>query len=96
MGRRLTSFLNHKAVAWAGIAGIGIILVARLDGLAVGLTKVFGVVACKALVGLLPYLVPAAWHALQALAFHGQSTAPCPVQMLVSLCPLVHAVAGAA
>jgi hypothetical protein len=93
MGRRLTSFLNHRAVAWAGIAGIGIILVGRLDGLAVGLTKVF---ACKALVGLLPYLLPAAWHALQALAFHGQPAAPCPVQMLVSLWPLVRAVAGAA
>jgi hypothetical protein len=29
------------------------------------------------------------------LAFDSQPAAPCPVQMLVSLWPLVHAVAGA-
>jgi hypothetical protein len=70
-------------------------LVVWLNGPAACLSNFVGVVACKAL-GLLPYLLPAAWHALQAIAFDSQPAAPCPVQVLVSLWPLVRVVAGAA
>jgi hypothetical protein len=70
-------------------------LVVWLEGAASGLSNFVGFVACKAL-GLLPYVLPVVWRALQAMAFHVQPTAACPVQMLVSLWPLVHAVAGAA
>jgi hypothetical protein len=82
-------------MAWAGIGGMGIVaLVVRLEGPAGWLNNLFGTAACEAL-RLVPYLAPAAWHALQALAFGGQPASPCPVQMLVSLLPLVHVVAGA-
>jgi hypothetical protein len=95
MARQSRAFAGLKSIAWAGIAGLGmVILVVRLDGPAAWLTNFVGVVACKAL-GLLPYLLPVAWRVLQALAFGGQLAAPCPVQMLVSLWPLVHAAAGA-
>lgn len=96
MGRRLTSFRNNGAMAWVGIGGMAVVaLVVRLNGPAACLSNFVGVIACKAL-GLLPYLLPVVWRALQALAFHVQPTAACPVQMLVSLWPLLHAVAGAA
>jgi hypothetical protein len=96
MGRRLTSFWNYGARAWAGIGGLGMVtLFVWLDGPAAWLSNFVGVVACKAL-GLLPYLLPVVWRALQALAFDSQPAAPCPVQMLVCLWPLVQVVAGAA
>ncbi len=96
MAREQTTFRNRNAMAWAGIAGLGmVILVVRLDGLAGWLNNLFGTAACEAL-RLVPYLAPAAWHALQALAFGGgQPASPCPVQMLVSLWPLVRVAAGA-
>jgi hypothetical protein len=95
MARQSRAFQSLKSIAWAGIAGLGmLILVVRLDGPAAWLGNLFGTAACEAL-RLVPYLVPAAWHAMQALAFDGQPTSPCPVQMLVSLWPLLHVAAGA-
>jgi len=95
MARQRRAFRNLKSIGWVGIAGLGmVILMVRLDGPAAWLGNLFGTAACKAL-GLLPYLLPVAWRVLQALAFDGQPSAPCPVQMLVSLWPLMHAAAGA-
>ena len=95
MARQGGAFRNLKSIGWAGIGGLGmVILVVRVDGPAAWLTNFVGIVACKAL-GLLPYLLPVAWRVLQALAFGGQPASPCPVQMLVSLLPLVRMAAGA-
>jgi hypothetical protein len=96
MGRQRRAFRNLKSIGWAGIGGLGmVILVVGADGPAAWLTNFVGIIACKAL-GLLPYLLPVAWRVLQALAFDSQPASPCPVQMLVSLWPLVRVVAGAA
>jgi len=94
MARQHTAFQNLRSSASAALAGLGIvILFVGLDGPAVLLTNLLGSVACKAL-DVLPYLLPAAWRALQAYAFDGQPSAPCPVQMLVSLWPLLHLAVG--
>ena len=96
MSRQSMAFQNLKSIAWAGFGGLGIsILLVRLDGPTGWLSNLLGTAACEGL-KLLPYLLPAAWRALQAYAFAGQPATPCPLQMLVSLWPLVHAVAGAA
>jgi hypothetical protein len=95
MGRQGRAFRNFKSIGWAGIAGLGmVILVVRLDGPAAWLGNLFGTAACEA-PRVVPYLVPAAWRVLQALAFGGHPASPCPVQMLVSLLPLVRMAAGA-
>jgi hypothetical protein len=95
MSRQRTAFQNLKSIAWAGFSGLGIsILLVRLDGPAAWLTNLLGTAACETL-KLLPYLLPAAWHALQTYTFDGQPASPCPVQMLVSLLPLVRMAAGA-
>jgi hypothetical protein len=96
MARQHTAFQNLRSSTPAALAGLGIvILFVGLDGPAVRLSNLLGSAACKAL-EVLPYLLPAAWRALQAYAFAGQPSPPCPVQMLVSLWPLLHLAAGAA
>jgi hypothetical protein len=95
MSRQRTAFQNLKSIAWAGFGGLAIsILLVKLDGPAAWLTNLLSATACEAL-KLLPYLLPAAWHALQSYAFDGQPSSPCPLQMLVSLWPLVRVAAGA-
>jgi hypothetical protein len=90
---------QHKRVnstAVADLAGLGfIILFGMLDGPAAHLTNFLETAAREAL-RLLPYLVPAAWQAFEAYAFHHQWFSACPLQMLVSFWPLLQVIAGAA
>jgi hypothetical protein len=100
MARQQTTFQNLKSIATAANVALGLIILlvgpfGRLDGPAAHLTSLFGTAAREAL-KLLPYLAPAAWQALQAYAFDHQGFAPCPIEMLVSFWPLLHAIAGAA
>jgi hypothetical protein len=95
MSRQRTVFQNLKSIAWASFGGLGMsILLVRLDGPAAWLSNLLGTAACEGL-KLLPYLLPAAWHALQAYAFDGQPSSPCPLQMLVSLWPALGIISGA-
>jgi len=95
MARQRTTFQNLKSIASAALVGLGIvILFVSLDGPAAQLTHVLGAAAREAL-QLLPSFVPAAWQALQTSAFDSQGASPCPLQMLVSLCPLLRVIAGA-
>jgi len=72
-----------------------VILFGNLDGPAAPLmTNLLGAAARTAL-ALLLSLVPAAWQALQAYAFDHQWFSPCPLQLLASLWPLLHVIAGA-
>jgi hypothetical protein len=95
MSRQRTAFQNLKSIAMAGFGGLGIsILLVRLDGPAAWLSNLLGNAACEGL-KLLPYLLPAVWRALQAYAFDGQPSSPCPLQLLVSLWPLLRVMGGA-
>jgi hypothetical protein len=87
MSRQRTAFQNLKSIAWAGFSGLGIsILLVRLDGPAAWLSNLLGYAACEGL-KLLPYLLPTVWRAVQAYAFDGQPSSPCPLQLLGSLWP---------
>jgi len=96
MARQHTTFQKFKSIASAANVALGlVILFGRLDGAAAPLTNVLATAAREAL-RLLPYLVPAAWQALQAYALDHHWPSACPLQMLVSLWPLLHVIAGAA
>jgi hypothetical protein len=94
---------QHKRVnstAVAAVAGLGLVILlgglfGRLDRPATATMCLVGTAAREAL-RLLPYLVPAAWQALQAYAFGHQWFSACPLEMLVSFLPLLHVIAGAA
>ncbi len=73
-----------------------VILFEKLDGPAARLMTTLLGVAAKTALALLLSLVPAAWQALQAYAFDHQWFSPCPLQLLASLWPLLHVIAGAA
>jgi len=95
MARQHTASQNLKSVASVALVGLGIvILFVSLDGPAAQLTHLLSSAARESL-QLLPSFVPAARQALQAYAFDKQGASPCPLQMLVSLCPLLRVIAGA-
>ncbi len=73
-----------------------VILFEKLDGPAARLMTTLLGAAAKTALALLLSLVPAAWQALQAYAFDRQWFSPCPLQLLASLWPLLHVIAGAA
>jgi hypothetical protein len=96
MARQHTTFQNFKSIASAANVALGlVILFGRLDGPAAHSTSLFGIAARGAL-KLLPYLVPAAWQALQAYAFDHHWFSACPLEMLVSFWPVLHVMAEAA
>jgi hypothetical protein len=104
MARQRTIFQNFKSIATAANVALGLVILlggllgglfGRLDGPAGHLTNLLGTAAREAL-RLLPYLVPAAWQALQAYTFDHQWFSACPLQMLVSFLPLLRVMAGAA
>jgi hypothetical protein len=81
---------NLKSVVRAALIALGLaILFGKVDGPAAQLTNLLGTAACEVL-KLMAYLLPAVWR-----AFGIQPATPCPVQMLASLWPLLHAVAVA-
>jgi hypothetical protein len=73
-----------------------VILFEKLDGPAARLMTTLLGAAAKTALALLLSLVPAAWRALEVSAFDHQWFSPCPLQLLASLWPLLHVIAGAA
>jgi hypothetical protein len=100
MARLSSTFQNFKSIAAAANVALGLVILfgglfGRMDGPATATMCLLGTGAREAL-RLLPYVVPAAWQALQAYAFDHQWISPCPLEMFVSFWPLLHVIAGAA
>ena len=95
MGRQQGTLENLKSIAAAALVGLGLtILLGKLGGPA---AHVDSIVSCvRETMGLLPYIVPAVWRALQSYVFDHQGFSPCHLQMLVSSWSLLQVVAGAA
>ncbi len=86
---------SYKSIVGAALVGLGlIVLFGKLDGSAAEPTNLLGTFTRETL-GLLPCFVPAAWQALQVLAFDHQWFSPCAIQMLLSFGPPLLAMAGA-
>jgi hypothetical protein len=86
MTKQHQSLLNLKSIVRATLIALGLaILFGKLDAPAAQLSNLLGL-AAKATLELLPSL---------AFAFDDQWLSPCPVQMLVSSWPLLHAVVAA-
>jgi hypothetical protein len=94
-GQNTTSW-GLKAIAGAAVVGIGLVsLFEVLDGPAARwMIKLIGIGTRSAL-ELVLSLAPLAWQVLQACAFDHPWLSGCPLEMLVSCWPLLHAVAGA-
>ncbi len=96
MARQQAIFQNEKSIAAAALVGLGLaILFGKVCGPTAQVTNILGFVAREAM-QLMPYVVPAAWRALQSYGFDHQGFSPCLLQMLVSCWSLVHGLAGAA
>ena len=97
MARQRTTSQSLISIVPAALVALGlVILLGKLDEPAARLMTSFaGTAARTALEFLLPQ-VPATWQVLQGYAFDHLRFSPCPLQMLVSLWPLLHVVAGAA
>jgi hypothetical protein len=94
MARQPTTSQSLIAIVRAALVALAlVILVGKLDGPAARLmNKLLGAAGRTTL----ELLVPAAWQALQAYAFDHQWFSQCPLQLLVSVWPLLHVIAGAA
>ncbi len=96
MGRQQATLENLKSIAAVALVGLGLaILLGKLGGSAAQVDSILSCVARETM-GLLPYIVPAAWRALQSYVFDHQGFSPCHLQMLVSCWSLLQVVAGAA
>lgn len=96
MASQHTTSQKLISIAAAALVALGLVTVfGKLDGPAPQLTNLLGTVARKAL-ELLPYFIPAAWHAIHAYVFDHLRFSPCPLEMLASLWPLLYVLAGVA
>jgi hypothetical protein len=96
MARQQAISQNEKSIAAAALVGLGLaILFGKVRGPTAQVTNILGFVAREAMQRM-PYVVPAAWRALQSYGFDHQGFSPCLLQMLVSCWSLVHGLAGAA
>jgi hypothetical protein len=96
MGRQQATLQNLKSIGAAALVGLGlVILMERVDGPVAQVDSILSCVAREAM-ALVPYVVPAAWRALQSYVFDHQGFSPCHLQMLVSCWSLLQVVAGAA
>jgi hypothetical protein len=96
MARQQAIFQNAKSIAAAALVGLGLaILFGKVCGPTAQVTNILGFVAREAM-QLMPYVVPAAWRALQGYGSDHQGFSPCLLQILVSCWSLVHGLAGAA
>jgi hypothetical protein len=94
--RRQVILQNVKSIAAVALVGLGLaFLLGKLGGPAAQVDSILSCVARETM-GLLPYIVPAAWRALQSYVFDHQGFSPCHLQMLVSCWSLLQVVAGAA
>jgi hypothetical protein len=96
MARQQATVRSVKSIAAAALIGLGlVILFGTVSKPTAQVTNTLGFVAREAM-ELLPYVVPAAWRALQGYGFDHQEVSPCLLQMLVSCWSLVNGLAGAA
>ena len=96
MRRQQPILQNVKPIAAVALVGLGLaFLLRKLGGPAAQVDSILSCVARETM-GLLPYIVPAAWRALQSYVFDHQGFSPCHLQMLVSCWSLLQVVAGAA
>jgi len=96
MGRQQAILQNVKSIAAVALVGLGLaILLGKLGGPAAQVDSIVSCVARETM-GLLRYIVPAVWRALQSYVFDHQGFSPCLLQMLVSCWSLVHFLSGAA
>jgi len=94
MARQQATVWSVKSIAAAALIGL-VVLFGTVSEPTAQLTNTLGFVAREAM-ELLPYVVPAAWRALQGYGFDHQEVSPCLLQMLVSFWSLVNGLAGAA
>lgn len=93
MAKQNTRFQSLKSIAGAAIAWLGVFgLFGNLDRA----VSQFSNLLCGAVregLGLMPSVAPVAWQAMQAYAFD-HHLLECLLQMLLSLWPLLHVMAG--
>jgi hypothetical protein len=96
MARQNAASWSLKAIAGVALIGIGLVtLFEVLDGPAARwVIKLLGI-GTRTLVEMVLSVAPLAWQVLQAFAFDHYWFSGCPLEMLVSCWPLLHAVAGA-
>jgi hypothetical protein len=96
MAREQATLGNRKSIASAVLAGLGLVIL--LWQAEVPTTRLDSILSCatRETIGLLPYIIPAAWRALQSYVFDHQGPSPCLFQILVSCWSLVHGLAVAA
>jgi hypothetical protein len=93
MARQHTTPPSLISIVEAVLVALGfVVMFGKLDEPAARLTTNLLGATAKTALELLLSLVPAAWQALQAYAVDHQ----CPLQLLVSLWPLLHVIARAA
>jgi len=97
MARQRTTSQSLISIVPAALVALGlVILLGKLDEPAARLMTSFADTAARTALELLLPQVPATWQVLQAYAFDHLRFSPCALQMLVSIWPLLHVVAGAA
>jgi hypothetical protein len=97
MAREHTTSKSLVSILGAVVVAVGfVILFGKLDGPANRLmTNLLGA-AAKGALELLLSLVPVAWRAVQSYAFDHQRLSPCPLELLATLWPMLHGMAGLA
>jgi hypothetical protein len=96
MARQNTTSWSLKAIVGAAFVGIGLVtLVEVLDGPAARWMVKLVCIGTRTVLELVLSVAPLGWQVLQACAFDHPWFSGCPLEMLVSCWPLLHAVAGA-
>jgi hypothetical protein len=95
MARRKTTLWGLEGILKAAVVGLGLVtLFEVLNGPASRwMVKLVGI-GTRMVVEVVLSVAPLAWQVLQACVFDHQWLSGCPLEMLVSCWPLLHAVAG--
>jgi hypothetical protein len=96
MARQNTTSRGLERIAKAAVVGLGLVtLLEVLDGPAARwMVKLIGI-GMRTVLELVLSVAPLAWQVLQASICDHHWFSGCPLEMLVSCWPLLHAVAGA-
>jgi len=95
MGQQQATIENVKSITAAALVGLALVISGKVGSPTPHLDTMLSCVA-KETMGLVPYITPAAWRALQSYVFDQQGFSPCHLQILVSCWSLLQLVAGAA